>query len=102
MHEEGTAVFFLPIFEDLTQVALDLGQLFCNTLAHLLFTQEARRVTLLALLTTKHETRGVLRRSSQVIAIFDERAVLVDHGQSRCTLLLEGLESANLGLVSFE
>jgi hypothetical protein len=45
------------------QIGFNLGQLLCNSLAHLLLTEELARVTLLALVPAAHEPGGILAGS---------------------------------------
>lgn len=52
MNKEGTSILVLPIFKDLAQLELNLGEILCDALPHLLFSEQTGGITLFALLTT--------------------------------------------------
>lgn len=93
MDKEWPAILVLPIFQDLPQFRFNLWQILGDALAHLLLSEQASGVPFLAFLPSSHETRRILRRGRQIIAVLDQRAVLFDHDQSRGALFLKRLEA---------
>ena len=102
MHEEGAAVFVFPALEDLLEVGLDFGEFLGDALAHLFFAEEARWVALLAFGPAGHEAGGILAGCLEIVAVFDEGAVLLDHLEGGEALFFEGFEAGDFLLMGGE
>jgi hypothetical protein len=96
--KERSAVFIFPLTEDLLEFHFDLWQVFGDAFAHFLFSQQPGWIASLSLLS--HQTTCILGRGGKIIAVLDERAVLVNLLENWSTLIFERFKSRNLGFVS--
>jgi hypothetical protein len=100
--EERSTKLIFPMLQLLAKLDFNLGQLSSNALPHLLLSKKLTGIALLALVAATHEAGGILARGGQSLAVRQQAAMLLNHLQSRSTLLLEGFQTRDLGLVGLE
>jgi hypothetical protein len=74
------------LLKDLLQLGFHFGELLCDPLAHLLLSEKLARVTSLALVTTGHQTGGILARSLQFVTLLNKLTMAIDFLENRQSL----------------